>query len=254
MSARLGFAAAAALLLAGAGCTGARAPDPGPAASGDGVLFVGNSLTGANDLPRAVAALSEAAGTPLRTAAVVAGGASLEDHWNAGSARTEIRRGGWRAVVVQQGPSTLPESRESLVRWTGRYAGEARRAGAEPYVYMVWPPLGGDWESGIASYRAAADATGSGLFPVAEAFRAAWRRDPELALLAEDGFHPAPLGTYLAAVVMVAQLTGRSPAGLPRGIDGAPAVDPDTAAVLQEAAAEAIWRHGRRPGAEPGTR
>lgn len=235
--------ARAALLLASPLLACGTVSGPGGGGAGEGVLFVGNSLTAANDLPGMVAALSEAAGARIPTAAVTVGGASLEDHWRAGTARARIERGGWSAVVVQQGPSTLPESRAHLVQWTEVYAGAVRGVGAMPHVYMVWPPAGGDWDAGIESYRLAARGSGSVLLPVAEALRIALARDPRLPLLADDGFHPAPMGTYLAALVIVARLTGRSPVGLPRELPGRVSVDAATAAVLQEAAAEALRLH-----------
>jgi hypothetical protein len=79
------------------------------------VLFIGNSLTAANDLPRLVAAMSALVGAPLECENVTFDGFSLEDHWNEGSAKRAIARGGWSTVVLQQGPSALPESRMLLV-------------------------------------------------------------------------------------------------------------------------------------------
>lgn len=105
---------------------------------------------------------------------------------------------------------------------------------------MIWPPLTGDWQQGIESYRMAAESAGAGLFPVAEAMRAAWNRDPELDLLDGDAFHPAPKGTYLAAVVIVAQLLDRSPIGLAHTVPGYVTLTPDVALLLQEVAREAI--------------
>ncbi|MEX0892132.1 MAG: hypothetical protein WEB88_08170 [Gemmatimonadota bacterium] len=212
----------------------------GDTTPGEGVLFIGNSLTASNDLPGMVTALAEAAGADIPTMAVLAAQTSLEDHWYEGTARREIERGGWRAVVLQQGPSTLPESREHLIHWTSVYADAIRSQGGAPFVYMIWPPLGGDWERAIGSYRLAAEAAQSGLLPVAEAFRAAWARDRQLPLLTGDGFHPSAMGTYLAAVVMVAQLENRSPVGLPADLAGRVSVDPAVAVLLQEAAADAI--------------
>lgn len=212
---------------------------------GVGVLFVGNSLTGANDLPAMVSALAGEAGVDLPTAAVVRDGSNLEDHWNGGEARRAIARGGWSVVVLQQGPSTLPASREHLAHWAGVFAASIRSFGARPALYMVWPPPGGDWDRASESYRLAAEGANGALFPVAEAMRIALRRDPSLRLLSRDGFHPAPLGTYLAAVVMVAQIRNRSPVGLPSRAGELISVPPRTARLLQEAAAEAIAVHGR---------
>jgi MYXO-CTERM domain-containing protein len=56
-------------------------------------------------------------------------------------------------------------------------------------------------------------------------------------LYSSDGSHPSPLGTYLAACVFYATLTGTSPAGLeaPSHVDAAHALQ------LQEAAATAVF-------------
>jgi hypothetical protein len=48
------------------------------------------------------------------------------------------------------------------------------------------------------------------------------RRLPTLDLYIDDGSHPAPAGSYLAALVMYSTLTGRSPGGAPAVIEGHP--------------------------------
>jgi hypothetical protein len=80
------------------------------------------------------------------------------------------------------------------------------------------------------------------LFPVGEAWRAAWRRDPTVPLYGPDGFHPTPTATYLAALVIYQQVSGRAPVGLP-GMREMPA---DRARLLQEAAQDANARFGLR--------
>src|SRR5690349_6806213 len=80
------------------------------------VLFVGNSLTAANDLPALVHALAAvSAGPAIETGTVTLGGYALEDHWTNGEARHALDSGDWDVVVLQQGPSSLPESRTNLV-------------------------------------------------------------------------------------------------------------------------------------------
>ena len=200
-----------------------------------------------------VRALSRQSGDPLAVEQVTFGGFSLEDHWNEGSARRAIARGGWRYVVLQQGPSSLPESRENLLVWAARFNQAIRQAGARPAYYSVWPDITRTafFDDVSESYRQAAASTDGALLPAGEAWRAAWRREPALALYAADSFHPNERGTYLAALVITAQLLGRSPVGLAsalaRAEGGAPAFTPTAseATLLQEAAAEAIRDHGR---------
>jgi hypothetical protein len=108
---------------------------------------------------------------------VAFGDYSLEDHWNRGDALRAIASARWDFVVLQQGPSSLPESRALLVDYATRFAREIRRAGARPALYMVWPPLSREdaWDDVTASYTAAAAAVDGLLLPAGEALRAAGR-------------------------------------------------------------------------------
>lgn len=208
------------------------------------MLFIGNSLTEANDLPAIVAALSGAAGAPITTRAVVFGGYDLGDHWRKGDAVRAIAEGGWAVVVLQQGPSALPESQVALRTWTARFDQNIRAVGARTALYMVWPESvrRDAFDDVSASYTHAADDVHAMLFPVGEAWLAAWRRDPSVPLYGPDGFHPTQTATYLAALVVCQGITGRSPLGLPAFV---PLVAERTRS-LQEAAAEANERFGRQ--------
>src|SRR5689334_8700002 len=104
------------------------------------VLFVGNSLTAANDLPALVHALAAvSAGPAIETGAVTAGGYALEDHWTNGDARHALESGDWDVVVLQQGPSSLPDSRANLVEWSKRWADDAQAHNVRPALLTVWP-------------------------------------------------------------------------------------------------------------------
>jgi len=190
-----------------------------PSREKDGVrvLFVGNSLTSGNDLPRVVQAMARAAGVELRTAAVIEGGASLEDHWRLGRAQQLLAVGRWTYVVFQQGPSSRPESRAHLRRWSVRWAEEARRRGAIPALYMVWPfqRQKKGFEQVSLSYREPAKASRSMLLSAGDAWHEALQRDPALALYQSDRLHPTTAGTYLAALVISRGLAGISPRTVP---------------------------------------
>jgi len=220
------------------------------------VLFIGNSLTAANNLPLMLEAVARQRGETIACEVVAYPDFSLEDHWQRGDAVRAIARGGWTTVVLQQGPSALPESRVLLRAYVKKFDAEIRKAGARTALYMVWPSAArrGDFEGVHQSYEGAAKDVGGLLLPVGDAWRAAWRRDGTLALYGPDGFHPTPLASYLAALVMFQQLTGASPVGLPPTLTSASgafptiALTPKQADVIQHAAddANAITRRGAR--------
>jgi hypothetical protein len=225
-------------------------PPAPPDTSAVKVLFVGNSLTAANDLPALVAGLAEASGATrrLEVHSVVFDGFSLEDHLTEGSAAAEIAAGDWDVVVLQQGPSSLDASREQLRRDTRVFAGLATAIGARTALYGVWPAeanLGG-LDRVIESYRLAAVDVGGIYFPAGGAWRAAWRRDASFDPHIDDRFHPNIRGTYLAALVIFARLFDHAPLGLPGRFrygfrrELAVAFEPDEALFLQHAASDAL--------------
>ncbi|HEX4913988.1 MAG TPA: SGNH/GDSL hydrolase family protein [Vicinamibacterales bacterium] len=176
------------------------------------VLFVGNSLTYANDLPASVCALARSAGREAICESVARPDYGLEEHWNDGEARRVIARG-WDVVVLQQGPSALPESRRLLIAYARRFDAEIKKAGARTAFYMVWPSRArrGDFAGVSQSYRAAAKDVKAQLMPVGDAWRAAWAVDADLQLYGPDGFHPSPIGSYLAALVIYEQVFAAPP-------------------------------------------
>jgi hypothetical protein len=204
------------------------------------VLFLGNSLTATNDLPAAVARIASRAGRRLEYRTVAPGGYSLEDHWNHDESRAALAGGRWDLVVMQQGPSALPESQANLREFALRWSAEARAHGARLALLTVWPESyrRSALTEVIASYRRAATTAKAELLPGGDAWRRAWHCDPGTPLYGRDGFHPSELGTYTAALVVYGRLFrapllgGRPPAGL----------RPHTARLVQWAAATSLGR------------
>jgi hypothetical protein len=226
--------------------TGAAAPAVAQTAQ-TRVLFIGNSLTAANGLAAMVQELSRADGRSIETAAVAFGGYSLEDHWKQGPARRTLSAGGWSSVVLQQGPSGQPESEDMLLEYAGYFAGEAKKVKAALALYMVWPPRSGPttFADVRRSYSRTARSLKGLLLPVGDAFAAAQKADARIPILGSDGFHPTPLGTYLAAIVIYQALAGRSTTFAPETLESPDNRFPriqltgETAAKLTAAAAAA---------------
>lgn len=200
------------------GCESPAGPFEGP---GIHILYVGNSLTYVNDLPGTIAALAALDGKEISYESIANPDFALVDHLDGGSnAVSEIQRGGWNFVVMQQGPSSLPDSRALLIEGTQRFDKYVRAAGARSALYMVWPSKDrfAFFEDVRLSYKLAAD-TVKGLFlPAGEAWTTAWQENPGLSLYASDNVHPSPLGTFLAALVIYERITGRDLRDLPSTI------------------------------------
>ncbi len=226
-----------AALTLGVGAAGAAAE---PSSEPLRVLFVGNSLTATNDLPAVVARLARSHGRKLEYRTVAFGGYALEDHWAQGDARAALANGNWDVVVMQQGPSALPQSQTNLRAWAIRWADEAARFGTRSALLTVWPESyrRGALVDVIASYRRAAEASGATLLPAGDAWRLAWRCQSRLPLYGLDGFHPSALGTQAAALVVYGRLF-RAPLVEPRA--------PKRTRLLEKAAARSLGRRVVRP-------
>jgi hypothetical protein len=231
-----------------AACNTSPTEPPGPEPSDLSVLFVGNSLTYTNDLPDLLAHLLEQAqDREVYVESVSFPNFGLPDHWYTGDALDRIRAGEWDFVVLQQGPSAT-EGRPYLLEYTEYFDEEIRAQGASTALFMVWPDRRRlfDFDGVLDSYRTAAENIGGLFLPSGEAWRVAWESAPLLALYGSDGFHPSVLGSYLAAVVMMEKMTGYDPEALPpeiRRSSGAVQLDPEIAALIHAAAAEANRRY-----------
>ncbi len=211
------------------------------------ILFIGNSLTYTNNLPKMLEKLFEMGNVKVDEIAMTAfPDYALEDHWNRGPdgpARKMLAEKKWDVVAMQQGPSGS-EGRPSLIAYSKIFDELIKKAGGRSALYMVWPSKARffDFDLVSESHQMAADGIKGLLFPAGEAWRAAWRRDSKLELYGGDGFHPSLLGTYLAALVMYEQLGKRDPRELPSEIptsSGTFKISDEVAKILQEAAMEA---------------
>lgn len=208
------------------------------------VLFLGNSYTYYYNLPRMVEEFATAAGgRKIETRMIAPGGASLADHLENKRTLEAIRTGRWDFVVLQEqsqlGAVYLVNGEPRVGNAEAFFAAgraldaEIRKAGAKTVLYHTWPR-----RDAPDSDRAMLDYAYTHLARELRALRApvgpAWQEARAelrgVSLYADDGSHPSSAGSYLAAAVICATLTGASPVGGPAKISGAP-VNPDSGAV-----------------------
>jgi hypothetical protein len=232
-------------------CHNTTGPDTGQFA-----LFIGNSLTYQNDLPGTVAALARTDHFDLTVASDAIANTALIDHVNAGDGLDAINLRHWDFVVLQQGPTTLSLCHDTLVLAVQQLIGPIQKAGGQMALLMPWPAASdtanGTFDIIRESFQSAAKTVDALFFPVGEAWHIAWSSDPTLPLYGGDGYHPAPLGTYLMALVIYERISGHDVRQLPvqnvnNLLDGVPDV---TVRLLQQAAHQANETYGA--GTVPG--
>jgi hypothetical protein len=172
------------------------------------ILFVGNSLTYANDLPALVKALAAKQGVVVTSTMVAHPNYAIEDHWNDREVQELIANGAYDFVILQQGPSSQADGRKMLMDYGAKFKTICDKYGAQLSFYMVWPSLNyySTFEGVIANYRDAAEFNDAILCPVGEVWKAFIDTEKNYDYYGPDGFHPSVKGSQVAAEVIVQSL------------------------------------------------
>ena len=196
------------------------------------VLFIGNSYTEFNDLPRVVRELGAETGAPIVTEAVLVGGATLYDHWSKGDANGKIDKGNFDAVVLQGQSLEALGGEGGFDTYAQRFGDQVKAAGSRAVWYATWargPGASANMRGEAVAnrieqaYSKVAIAKGGKVARVGAAFLQAQIRLPQVPLYIEDQSHPTKEGTFLAACTIAHTLTGKvprvpdpAPLGIPR--------------------------------------
>jgi hypothetical protein len=223
------------------------------------VLFVGNSLTVWNSMPELVREFADAdeGSDPIFAVQYAAANWTLRQASEDEGLAALMRDVRWDAVVLQENSKVAsypPGWSRDMYPFARRLDQSVARAGGRTVLFMTWgyrdgAPAGhgetfeamqAQIAAGYVDLGAELSAT---VAPVGLAWLEALRRRPGLDLWVDDGRHPSLSGSYLAAAVFYAVLSGRDPrrstfaAGLPAG----------EAYFLRTAAAEVAAPYVQRP-------
>src|SRR5438045_6727330 len=103
------------------------------------VLFIGNSYTYVNDLPKMLAELAKAGKQrPLEHDRETPGGCSLEKHWKDGKAVKKIEAGKWDFVVLQEHSLRPLDNRPLMFEYAVKLDGEVKKQNAKTLLYQTW--------------------------------------------------------------------------------------------------------------------
>jgi hypothetical protein len=199
------------------------------------VLFIGNSYTYYYVMPEIFGELSKAAGRNVEIQMSVGGGYSLEFHRSLQTTLSTLFSRPWDYVVLQEQSiyptiefyrqtSMYPAARslDSLIKLRGGktvfFMTWGRRSGGTlciaPYCSTSFRDFAQMQDTINAAYTAIANELSALLSPVGMAWKLALQENPSAPLWEDDGSHPSPDGSYLAACTFYALLYGSSPEGL----------------------------------------
>jgi hypothetical protein len=200
------------------------------------VLFIGNSYTYFNNLPKLVEAIANAHpdGPKIETEASLRGGVSLKWQWENGKALDPIRKGGWDFVSLQEhstlgkppAPGEVPSINDpaAYFEYAEKFDAEIKKAGAKTLLYATWsrdgyPEQQRRLDDAFVQMARRIDAA---IVPVGLAFTIARIEAPNIRLQIPDRSHPTAAGSYVAALLFYQSITGRSPTLAPAVINGTP--------------------------------
>ncbi len=168
------------------------------------VLFVGNSLTYFNDLPRLVREEGNQKDISLKTTMVAFPNYAIIDHWEDGDVQELIAGEEYDFVIIQQGPSSQTFGRQVLFEYGKKFKDLCETYDSKLVYFMVWPDRAyyHTFDDVIKNHRDASEANMALLSPVGEV----WKRDIEFtkdySYYGEDNFHPSLKGSKVAARVI----------------------------------------------------
>ena len=213
------------------------------------ILFIGNSHTYLHYMPLLLTCLAEGRGQKISTHQSTGEGASLAWHWKRPETGVLMAEGAWTHVVLQERSRGAIEGRTAMRRNARHLNQMVRETGARTVFFMTWAARGREGDQGTIAnaYRDIALGCRGMLAPVGKAWELALARSGCPDLYHRDGRHAGKAGAYLSACVFYALLCG-NPIGLRGRVEKDGRLLADLAGIdallLQEAAHEAVERHG----------
>ncbi|MBP0968846.1 MAG: hypothetical protein J5744_01745 [Oscillospiraceae bacterium] len=179
------------------------------------VLFIGNSHTYMNDMPRlAGEMISRVTGSTCDVVALSYSGRSLKWHMEEEyfAVRFNILHGGYDFCVMQEVAHPMTDEGDT-VRNAERIIGLCRKAGTVPVIFETWAEKAKPYNQAEMTrrYRDLTQRTGALLAPIGETWERVMRDHLDIELYWKDGEHASPAGDYLAALVITRTLTGKVP-------------------------------------------
>ena len=168
------------------------------------ILFIGNSLTYANDIPGLVAQLGKENGAEITTEMIAHPDYTLEDHWNSGQLQNYLAGKHYDFVIVQQGACGPDDDRIILMDFGTRISRLCKKNNSRLAFFMVWPDFSNlhTFDRVIRNYNDAAIATNALLCPIGQLWRQHFLETGNYSYYSSDKFHPSKKGSKVAALII----------------------------------------------------
>lgn len=176
------------------------------------ILFIGNSHTYYNELPRIVRELLIRAGQPAEVVMQTEGGKDLLYHCRRHDVLFNIRHGNYDFIVLQDCATNFNESNfATALDVLDRDA--LSRTKAACILYMPWAGRDNPHRQPAMTdaYRKAARQLNCKAALAGDYWHRLLREQPDLPFYRDDGNHATPLGSYLAALTIFHAITGLMP-------------------------------------------
>ncbi len=196
------------------------------------VLFIGNSYTHVNDLPKLVKDLSHSMGEDIYCESITPGGARFMTHSQNSEVISKLQQGNWDFVVLQGQSQEVAFPDGQFYNEVYPYAqqldsiAKAFNPNVKVLFYMTWGYRYGDqvncqyyppfctFESMSLrlrdNYCLMANDFSSWVSPVGAAWYYSIENNPDIVLHSSDNSHPSIQGSYLAACSFYIMITGNN--------------------------------------------
>lgn len=173
------------------------------------ILFIGNSLTYTNNLPKLIKKTGKKKNLIIKTQMIAFPNYSIADHWNDEKVQENIAQNKHDYVIIQQGPSSQIEGREMLIDYGKKYNDLCKKSNTKLCYFMVWPSLNyyHSFDYVIKNYSDAAIINNAILLPVGKIWKEHFDRTKNLNYYSSDGFHPSLEGSQITADIIVDYLS-----------------------------------------------
>lgn len=172
------------------------------------ILFLGNSLTYTNELPKILEEVSENFGKTITKKSLCFPNYAIIDHLNEGKLHNILSSEKFDYLVVQQGPSSQPEGKKMLIEDGKKLKKLCDKYNIKMVYFMVWTSK--KWYNTldlvIENHKIAAKNNDAMLFPVAQIWKKYNTHKKIDSLYSFDGFHPSKSCSFLSALVMFRKL------------------------------------------------